>query len=134
MSAPKQADPADHLPPSLADLVRLIGFAATLKLVERFGGGRLYVPLEQHLTEQHPIVRAIGKEAARKLARDRKTEILEIPRAVAYMRVVRDRLMREQYETRSASELAREYGMTRRNVFYRVGAANDDEQGDLFEN
>ena len=29
-------DPADHLPPSLAELVRLIGFPATLKLVERF--------------------------------------------------------------------------------------------------
>lgn len=128
-----QADPAEHLPPSLADLVRLIGFPATLKLVERFGGGRLYVPLEEHLTEQHAIVLAIGKEAARKLSRDRSTEILEIPRAATYMRAVRDTLMREQYETKSASELAREYGMTRRNVFYRVGADEDDEQTDLFK-
>lgn len=132
MSAPSQADPADHLPPSLAELVRLIGFTATLKLVERFGGGRLYVPLEGHLTEQHPIVRAIGKDAARKLSRDRKTEILEIPRAVAYMRVVRDAMMREQYQTQSASALAREHGMTRRNVFLRLAAANDDDQDDLF--
>lgn len=133
MTAPKfQADPADHLPPSLAELVRLIGFPATLKLVERFGGGRLYVPLEEHLNDQHAIVLAIGKEAARKLSRDRATEILEIPRAAAYMRVVRDTIMREQYETKSATDLAREYGMTRRNVFYRVGAANDDEQDDLF--
>lgn len=133
MTAANQADPADHLPPSLADLVRLIGFTATLKLVERFGGGRLYVPLEQHLTEQHAIVRAIGKDAARKLARDRKGEILEIPRAVAYMRVVRDAIIREQYQTQSASALAREYGMTRRNVFYLVGAANDANQDDLFD-
>lgn len=132
MSQAKQADPADHLPPSLAELVRLIGFPATLKLVERFGGCRLYVPLEQHLTEQHAIVRAIGRDAARKLARDRKTETLEIPRAAAYLRVVRDTIMREQYETRSTAALAREYGMTRRNVFYRVGAANDT-QDDLFD-
>lgn len=133
MSAAQQADPADHLPPSLAELVRLIGFPATLKLVERFGGVRLYVPLEEHLNEVHAIVCAIGGESARKLSRDRATEILEIPRAAAYMRVVRDVLMREQYETESASALARKYGMTRRNVFYRVGAANDIDQGDLFQ-
>ena len=133
MTATKQADPADYLPPSLADLVKLIGFPATLKLVEHFGGLPLYVPREEHLRAEHGIVAAIGADPARKLARDRGTETLEIPRAAAYLRRVRDQLMREKYETSSASELAREFGMTRRNVFYRVGADNDDEQGDLFE-
>lgn len=133
MTAPVQADPADYLPKSLADLVKLMGFQATLKLVERFGGLPLYVPREEHLNEEHGIVAAIGAEAARKLSRDRGTETLEIPRAAAYLRRVRDQLMREKYETNSASELAREFGMTRRNVFYRVGADEDDDQGDLFE-
>lgn len=133
MTALKKADPADYMPPSLAELVRLIGLASTLKLVERFGGIRLYVPLEQHLRDSHPIARAIGVDAARTLARDRATETLEIPLAKDYLRRVRDRVMAGQYETKSATELAREYGMTRRNVFYRLGAANDDSQGDLFD-
>jgi hypothetical protein len=132
MTAPKQADAADYMPPSLKDLVTLIGFPATLKLVERYGGLPLYVPREEHLNADHGIVATIGADLARKLSRDRGTETLEIPRAAGYLRWVRDQVMRRQYETRSASELAREFGMTRRNVFYRVGTDEDDDQGDLF--
>ncbi len=133
MSARANRAAADVLPPKLAELVDALGFPATLKLVERWGGVRLYVPLEQNLTDEHELVQVLGLAAARKLAAAHK-EWLEVPRAAAYLRQVRDRIIRESYGGKSASRLARQFGMTRRNIFYIVAREEAPElQGDLFK-
>lgn len=121
------------LPPKLAELVDEIGFPATLKLVEKWGGIRLYVPLEDNLTPEHPIAKEVGFEAARKLARAH-SEWLEVPLAARYLRGVRDKIIREAYDDASAARLARRFGMTRRNIFYIVGREEPDEakQPELF--
>ena len=81
MNATRRRNPvAGVLPPKLAELVDEIGFPATLKLVEKWGGIRLYVPLEDNLSAEHPIAKEIGFEVARKLARAH-SEWLEVPRA-----------------------------------------------------
>ena len=134
MSAARRKNPvSDLLPPKLAELVDEIGFPATLKLVEKWGGIRLYVPLEDNLDIEHPIAKEIGIDAARKLARAH-SEWLEVPRAARYMRGVRDKIIREAYDDASAARLARRFGMTRRNVFYIVGREDpaDGRQQDLF--
>lgn len=124
---------AGLLPPKLAELVDEIGFPATLKLVEKWGGIRLYVPLEDNLSAEHPIAKELGLDVARKLARAH-SEWLEVPRAARYLRGVRDKIIREAYDDASAARLARRFGMTRRNVFYIVGREEPDEptQPDLF--
>lgn len=125
---------AAALPASLADIIDAIGIAATLKLVEAFGGIRIYVPSEDTLHEGHPLVRAIGMEAAVKLARLYPSEFIEPPRATAYMREIRNAAVREGMENASAAELARRFQTTRRNIF-RIMAAGpelEDPQPDLF--
>ncbi len=134
MSAARRKNPvSDLLPPKLAELVDEIGFPATLKLVEKWGGIRLYVPLEDNLAAEHPIAKELGVEIARKLARAH-SEWLEVPRAARYLRSVRDKIIREAYDDASAARLARRFGMTRRNVFYIVGREDpaDGRQQDLF--
>ncbi len=134
MSAARRKNSAsDFLPPKLAELVDEIGFQATLKLVEKWGGIRLYVPLEDNLSAEHPIAKELGFDVARKLARAH-SEWLEVPRAARYLRSVRDTIIREAYDESSAARLARRFGMTRRNVFYIVGRDEPDEgkQPELF--
>ena len=110
MNARENRRLARALPPRLAELV------------ERWGGIRLYVPLEQNIDEAHPIAQELGLEAARKLARLRNSggqayESLEVPHAAAYLRALRDRLVKEAFAESSAARVARRFGMTRRNVF-----------------
>jgi hypothetical protein len=124
MAAAKRKSPVAGLPPKLEELVEAIGFSATLKLVDRWGGVRLYVPLEEHLTPEHAIVKELGAENAAKLARTHN-EWLEVPRAARYLRMVRNRVIRETGT--SASRLARKFSMTRRNIFY-IRAAEEAEQ------
>lgn len=136
---PRKSPFAGVLPAKLLELVEAVGFPETLKLVERWGGVRLYVPLPEHVTPEHPIAKEIGLDAALKLAATiRKSgsidQWLEVPRAARYLRKVRDQLIRSAYTETSASRLARKHGMTRRNIFYIVGREDADEpQRDLFD-
>jgi hypothetical protein len=64
------------LQPGLAEIVEAIGEDAAAKLVERFGGGRLYVASG---IEGHAIADAIGLDAARKLSGEFRAMSLYIP-------------------------------------------------------
>ena len=142
VEGPRTSAATDALPASLTEIIDAIGIGATLKLVEAFGGIRVYVPSEdtlrssEHLARDgHPLARAIGVEAACKLARLRSGEFLDLPRATAYMRAMRDAAIRDGLENASAAALAIQYHTTRRNIF-RIKAAGgdaaDDAQPDLF--
>lgn len=126
----------DDLPGSLRDVVDLIGLAATLKLIENFGGLiALYVPRE--IEPGHPIAIAIGITAARKLSDHYGTDCLRnIPRCVIGLRRIRDA---EIHARRAAGEtparLARAFGLTERQVWAilaDIRDAGDDRQSALF--
>ena len=119
---------ADAMPSSLAEIIDSIGIGATLKITKSFGGIRIYVPGEEHITPEHSLARAIGMEAARKLARVRAREFIDVPRAARYLRAVRDAAIRAGLDQASAADLARLYSTTRRHIF-RIKAAGD-EAGD----
>lgn len=125
----------DDLPASLLDLVELIGLAATLNLVERFGGLiQLYVPRD--IEPGHPIAQAIGITAARKLAKEYGTDCLRnIPRCAEGLRRIRNGEIRARHPNESAAALALAYGLTERQIWTILAegrAAGDDKQAALF--
>lgn len=108
----------------LDELIDAIGIEATLTLVERFGGVRIYVPEAGTLTEDHPIVRAIGLEAAQRLARMWPQERPYLPRAVAELRRRRDEALVADLDAgMSFSQAARKYRLTERQVYSIKAAA-----------
>jgi len=99
---------------TLAELVDLVGVTATLAVVQRWGGIRLYVPSSP--PSGHPLVETIGQEAADEIATAFPGERLEVPRASALVRELRDREIRAAYPDVSQAQLARHYGLTQRQI------------------
>ncbi len=123
----------EDLPESLAEVVRAIGLASTLKLIQRFGGIRIYVPQPEHIAEDHDLARALGLPAARKLAQIWGSERLPVPRAAKALRLARDRALRRDFKTLSASQCALKYQVTERQVYWITGRAEEDpKQTNLF--
>lgn len=73
-------DPA-ALPGALAEIEEVAGREAALRLAAYFGGGKIYVPRPRSITPAHPIARAIGVDAASKVAERFQGEAIEIPMA-----------------------------------------------------
>lgn len=134
MSAPDDYCYAEHLPPLMREIARLIGVGAVLKLSVRWGGVRLYVPLAENMSAAHPIACEIGLEAALKLAGAYGGEQgIDIARCVAAARAARNAEMLAQ--DASQRSLARRYGLSERQVRNIVRAARDaadEAQGGLF--
>lgn len=111
----------------LDELIATIGTHLALRLVSERGGTRIYIPTEARLTEDCPLVRIIGIEAARKLSRLWGGEWLTISLARAYMRRRRDREIRTRFKSETAAALAREFETSERNIHLIVAAGADDD-------
>ncbi len=124
----------DLLPRVLQDFVRLIGLHATMILVEHFGGRRLYIPAQP--TPDHTLAQLIGLDKLQALSKVYGLEApMDIPRAVAALRHLRNLKIRSEYGPKSAAKLAREHGLTERQVYSIVGElaqAPDPNQVNLF--
>lgn len=126
----------EDLPESLRDVVELIGLAATLNLVEHFGGLiALYIPRD--IEADHQIAQAIGITAARKLATHYGTDCLRnIPRCVDGLRRIRDvDIVARREAGESPARLALAFGLTERQIWSILAEArdgNDDKQAALF--
>lgn len=108
------------LPKVLRDFVQRIGLAATMRLVEQFGGTRLYIPVNPH--PDHHLAKLIGLENLTKLSSVYGAEDhFDIPRALHALRHLRDEKIRAEYGPKSASILARENSLTERQIFNIVG-------------
>lgn len=120
------------LPESMADLVDIIGLPAVLKLMEAFGGTEFWVPEKLH--HQHPLVDAIGAEAAQTLCEYMARERIKVPRGVGITRGVRNQaIRRERHEGAKLAELALRYRLTDRQVLNILNAEPaDDRQQDMF--
>lgn len=121
----------EDLPPSLVSMVELIGFSATLKLIQRWPGVRLYIP--QQIGPEHEIAQCIGHRAATRLAKHLGNEVITIARAAQAMRAARNRKIIKESRTKSARQQALEYGMTERQIWFIRSAAAEEEspQGKL---
>lgn len=124
---------AELLPKVLRSFVEHIGLAATMLLVEHFGGRRLYIPINPQ--EGHHLAKLIGLDNLVKLSRVYGAEDhFDIPRAMRALRQIRDDKIRAEYGPKSASALARENGLTERQIFNIVGLdkAANSSQSKLF--
>lgn len=105
------------LPGVLREMTDLIGLPATMQIVQRHGGTRLWVPaLVETLAPDHKLVKLVGMAAARTLSEQYGGETLEIPKAERALRAIRDKAIREQWPAKSQSQLATEYNLTERQV------------------
>lgn len=121
------------LPKVLQEFVRLIGLPATMLLVEKFGGLRIYIPLNP--TPEHHFAQLIGFANLERLSEVYgREDHFELPKAERALLALRNAKMRAEYGPKSVRQLAAEYGLTERHVTRLVGddqAANDD-QPELF--
>jgi hypothetical protein len=64
---------------TLNEIVDVCGHQAAIAITRAFGGRQLSVPNPERMEEDHPIALTIGLTAARKLAKSKGGERLEIP-------------------------------------------------------
>lgn len=124
---------ARYLPGVLQEIAELIGLPGTLKLVETYGGVRLYVP--KKIDAAHDLARLIGLDHATLLADTYGGEDhFDIPRAVAATRAVRDVHIRAaRADGMTHRELALANKLTERQIRTILGdEGEDDRQIGLF--
>lgn len=116
--------PLDLLPPLLQDFVRLIGLQATMALVQRWGGLRVYFPTPDRVTPDHQYVPLIGMDALRKLAGEYGGQPhFQLPKAERALQAVRNARIAADYATaKTAREIAAEHGLTESQVVRIVAA------------
>lgn len=116
------------LPPptsEVAHLVQLIGAEATLALVERWGGTRLYLP--ERPNPDGELWAVVGADAARYLSERYGREQIEVPGARQW------RILIYRGRGMTHAQIARATGCTERNVRRTLArAAEGDRQLDLF--
>lgn len=125
------------LPPRLQEFVRLIGLPATLRMVERFGGLRIYIPATA--TPDHPFAEIIGIDNLAKLCQEYSADghglRFELPKALHALNAVRNAQIRADYESgASARSLAGQHRVTERHIERIVADVqpHNDRQAPLF--
>ncbi len=121
------------LPPLLQEFVRLIGVVATMQLVERFGGLRIYVPANPY--PEHPLAQIIGFDNLVKLSRVYgREDHFQLPKAERALTALRDAKILADYGPKSIRQLAAEHRLTERHVTRIVAAAHvkNHDQTELF--
>lgn len=118
----------DCLPQTAVDIVEVVGIDAALRLVEAWGGLRLYVP--QALPADHSLVGILGPALAANMAAHFGGEPLNIPRCLHALRSMRNQRIRGARRAGATpAELARQHSLTERQV-YNILADDDGGQGD----
>lgn len=122
-------------PINLLEIVEVIGEAAALKLVERFGGTTPRLPAIRNITPDHPMAQCIGIEALTALVTATGGgRWLYVARCARGMRESRNRQIVEQYSNGTTVEaLARRYHLSDRQIWNILGSTvMDDKQESLF--
>lgn len=105
---------ADDLPQSVRGLTDRIGLAATMKLIQEYGGTRLYLP--DKLPPEHKLVRLVGLSAARVITGHFIDGQPTIPAASYAIRCARDRAILAASGSVSVRRLARIYNLSERQI------------------
>jgi hypothetical protein len=125
--------PLHLLPSKLREIAEYCGIETALLLLEHAGGRYVSVPYPEHLHALHQLVEWLGVERASGFCRQYAGELIQVPKAAAAIRAIRDQQIREDRRSgASLGSLARRYGLTQRQITTIVGQETDDRQFDLF--
>lgn len=110
---------------TLNEIVAACGHQAAIAITRAFGGRQLSVPNPDRLSEDHPIALTVGLTAARKLAKAKGGERLEIPSEInAVLELRNDAVCRAFDEGGSIRGISFDVGISRkwvRNILIRSG-------------
>lgn len=99
----------------LEEIVEVAGYAAALELCRGFGGRTVRVPAP--MVETHPLALTMGYGPARALSERFGGEDLPVPaERTALMDLRNQRIVAAYDDGASVSELAREFGLTRKRI------------------
>ncbi|MDB5802293.1 MAG: Mor transcription activator family protein [Rhodocyclales bacterium] len=118
------------LPAEIRAMCTVIGITAVMKLVEIYGGARLYIPAS--VSEDHPLAQLIGYDSALALAKEFGQDRPEITRCLEALRAVRNARICKEARHKSQPELARQYRLTQRMIRIILDGLEDDMQQELF--
>ncbi|MEM9118486.1 MAG: hypothetical protein AAGD09_11455 [Cyanobacteria bacterium P01_F01_bin.56] len=105
----------EDLPQSLQEVEEVIGFAATLKFVEAFGGLEITIP--KTITLDHALAEAIGLEEAIKLSWAFPSIVYKVPLARAMHIAARNRLIKRLKANKvKTNDIAKQVGLGVRQV------------------
>lgn len=121
----------DLLPPQARNLVKLIGMANTLTLLEKRGGITLRIPV--NALESDVLLAILPVEAVQALSEAMPGQRLELPKCDKIIKQLRNLAIRQARKNQSASQLATAYNLSRRQIINLTRALPDDSQADLFE-
>lgn len=114
---------------TLNEIVEACGHQAAIAITRAFGGRQLSVPNPDRMTEEHPIALCIGLTAARKLAKAKPGERLEIPSEInAVLELRNEAVVKAFDEGASVRSISFDQGISRkwvRNILVRHGREDE---------
>lgn len=119
----------DCLPPKLLEIAEVIGLDAALKLSAAWPGIRVFVP--KHVTAEHPLAVHLGITAARKLVAIYGGESITPPMCTRYHQQRLNQKILDALESRSAADVAREFGVHQFSIYRLKAKADMRKQGSL---
>ena len=123
----------DLLSPIVREFVEVAGIDAALKLVKRYGGTRLWFPVDP--APDHALIVLLG-DAGYRLCERFAREWLDIPKCERALRAVRDSAIVDALiQGRTWASVAREHNLTERqvgNIAAKYRHHLPDPQADLF--
>lgn len=99
------------------ELAAHLGESDALEVCRRLGGAELYIPRPDSLSDDHLIVKRLGRPLALRLAEFVRGEKISLPRAQPQQWQRRNRAIRIAFDAGAThSELALQYGVTSRRI------------------
>jgi hypothetical protein len=107
--------PTDLIPPRLQEIASYCGQQTAIVLLLNYPGVRIHVPKKPHAT--HRLAELLGPEAFGLLCEIYADELIDIPRAAAAARALRNQnILRDFADGKSQANIAIKYGLTQRQV------------------
>lgn len=104
-----------NYPGVFQEIRQFIGDEATAKLVARYGGTIIYIPIK--LKCDHPLSQLLGEDTAKKLADEFGGLAVEVPRDLTLQLVQRNNLIQADRDAgMTQSQLALKYRLTQRTI------------------
>ncbi len=124
----------------LGDIADVAGVGAALTIADIKGGTMAYIPLPDNLKMEHWLVKAVGINKAKEIAKILGGGAVEVPLGPfgGYRKKVWQSIRKGLEEGFSAAKVAKLTGVHQRTVYRHKsgdsGSDFDDAQRDLFEN